>query len=106
MSRTSPCFRTVLCGATLAVFQVALDQDFAPAWNEDARLRFAEGDRVPAGAWEIVLANHTDTGSLGYHWTAHGAPIARVFVSSTIEARDSWEKCSATSSSKCSSTRM
>jgi hypothetical protein len=78
---------------TLPVFQAALDQDFAPAWNEDAVLRFvAKDDKAPAGAWQIVLANQTDTGSLGYHWTAHGAPIARVFVASTIEAHDSWEK--------------
>jgi hypothetical protein len=82
-----------LVRATLAVFQAALDRDFAPAWNEDAVLQFAaKGDRIPPGAWQILLANQTDTGSLGYHWTAHGAPIARVFVASAIEARDSWEK--------------
>jgi hypothetical protein len=95
-----------LVRTTLPVFQAALDEDFAPAWNEDALLRFApRGDKIPAGAWRIVLANQTDTGSLGYHWTARGAPIARVFVASAIELATAGKRCSATSSSRCSSTR-
>jgi hypothetical protein len=96
-----------LVRATLAVFQVALDRDFAPAWNEDALLRFAaEGDRIPAGAWRVVLANQTDTGSLGYHWIGHGAPIARVFVAWRSRLATAGRRCSATSCSRCSSTRM
>jgi len=82
-----------LVRATLPVFQTALDEDFAPAWNADATLRFAQNaEKLPPSAWRIVLANQTDVGSLGYHGTTDGTPFAHIYVASSIEAGESWEK--------------
>lgn len=82
-----------LVAAALPVFQAALDRDFAPAWRADATLQFVrDSEELPPAAWRIVLANETDVGALAYHSSAKGIPIAHIYVASSIEAGDNWEK--------------
>jgi len=63
---------THLTDATIAnalpAFQAAVDEDFAPEWNQDAQLTIVPGGSpVPAGCWVITIMDALDVWAAGYH---------------------------------------
>lgn len=70
--------------------QTQVSRDFAPLWNEDAKLDFAK--KSPKNAEQIVLVDTSDVaGALGYHEeTAAGLPVGFVFVKTAQDAGEAW----------------
>jgi hypothetical protein len=74
---------------TIPVFQQALDQDFAPVWNLNAKLIVT--DNPPAGGWTVTIEDEADVvGALGYHDITAGVPYARIFANTSIVNGYSW----------------
>lgn len=75
----------------LPVWQRAIDEDFAPAWNADAQL-VLDPDGPQEGEWYIEVADNSDAyGALAYHGVMEPAPYARVFVRTAIIEGYNWE---------------
>lgn len=75
----------------LPVWQRAIDEDFAPAWNAPADLVFSE-EEPPTGEWQIEVTDNADVwGALAYHGVYEPAPFARVFVQTAVEYGFNWE---------------
>jgi hypothetical protein len=66
--------------------QTQLDRDYAPAWNQTAKLHLVpRGQSLPTDMWWIAMIDNSDVaGALGYHdLTSAGLPIGKVFVETT-----------------------
>ena len=71
----------------VAALQTQVSRDFAPIWGIDARLLFVgQGQRPPAGAWQLVVLDDSDqAGALGYHEVQGDLPYGLAFAKSDIQ---------------------
>ncbi len=79
--------------AAVAAYQKQISGDIAAEWGTDAELVFVpRGGKPPATAWHCAFLDNADqAGALGYHdQTAHGLPIGKVFVKTTMSDGGLW----------------
>lgn len=92
---TSAVIRDATLIDAIPVWQRAIDEDFAPAWNADAKLVFLPGGveaEPPADAWYIEVSDDSNIwGALAYHSVMGSAPYARVFARTAIAYDFNWE---------------
>lgn len=80
--------------AYAAAQQIQIDRDFAPIWGLHAVVEFvAPGCVIPAGAWQIVLIDHSpDADALGAHDDTGpgGLPRSWVAVADDMQDKLAW----------------
>lgn len=76
-------------GSLVSALQLYVDEHLGPIWGVAATL--VKATVIPADEWAIVLLDDADqAGALGYHdLTKSGMPLSKVFVRTTINAKDS-----------------
>jgi hypothetical protein len=79
--------------AVIAALQRQVSNEFAAAWNVDAKLiLIARGEPMPAGAAQLlILDDSTQADALGFHeTTSEGLPIGYCFAKSTMQDGGQW----------------
>jgi hypothetical protein len=78
--------------AAIPAFQAAIDKDFGPIWNIEAKLVFIDSRPVPKNAESVNLINKADIpGALAYHELKYGTPDSKVFVGLSKYLGYSWQ---------------
>jgi hypothetical protein len=76
-------------GALTRALQKCYDRFFLPVWGYPVKLYTPKAPK--ASDWQLIFLDDTDTaGRLAFHeLTKNGQPVSKVFVKSTLEARES-----------------
>lgn len=74
-------------------FQVQVDRDLAPIWDQPANLIFVgKNETPPKHVWQLLIEDHSpEADAAGFHLvTDDGYPLGHVYAKDAIEGQMSW----------------
>ncbi|MET3414019.1 hypothetical protein [Methylobacterium sp. 1030] len=82
---TSPAVPPRIVMQVLAALQKQATRDLAGIWDVSATVDpFERLEDVPVGSWPIIISDHLDGNSAGFHRTQNGQPMAMVYATPDI----------------------